>query len=123
MVLVTGGAKGLGLMIARAFVLNEASVYITSRDATSCERAAAGLNALGRGRAVAITADFYKESDVKQTVVELMKHETSKSNPLILQSVVRTLTRRQSSMCSSTTPVQTGQLLMPSSHHLGGLES
>lgn len=122
MVLVTGGAKGLGLMIARAFVLNEASVYITSRDATSCERAAAGLNALGRGRAVPITADFYKELDIKETVVELMKHETSKSNPLILQSV-RTLTRRQSSMCSSTTPVQTGQPLMPSSHHLGGLES
>ena len=35
--LVTGGSRGLGEMIARAYVENGAKVYITARRADACE--------------------------------------------------------------------------------------
>lgn len=46
-VLVTGGAKGIGRMISEGFVTNGAKVYISSRDAKACEQTAKELNALG----------------------------------------------------------------------------
>jgi NAD(P)-dependent dehydrogenase (short-subunit alcohol dehydrogenase family) len=46
-VLVTGGAKGIGRGISEGFVANGAKVYITSRDAKACEQACKELNALG----------------------------------------------------------------------------
>jgi NAD(P)-dependent dehydrogenase (short-subunit alcohol dehydrogenase family) len=46
-VLVTGGAKGIGRMISEGFVANGAKVYISSRDAKACEQACKELNALG----------------------------------------------------------------------------
>ena len=39
-VLVTGGARGIGLMIAAGFVANGAKVYIASRSVEACEAAA-----------------------------------------------------------------------------------
>lgn len=47
-VLVTGGAKGIGRMISEGFVANGAKVYISSRDAKACEKACKELNALGK---------------------------------------------------------------------------
>ena len=41
-------------MISKGFVANGAKVYIASRDAKACEKAAAELNALGRGTAYRI---------------------------------------------------------------------
>lgn len=41
--LVTGGSRGLGLLIAEAFVRSGAKVYISSRKADACDAAAAGL--------------------------------------------------------------------------------
>ena len=38
--LVTGGSRGIGFMIAKAYVENGAKVYITSRTATECQKAA-----------------------------------------------------------------------------------
>lgn len=38
--LVTGGSRGLGLLIAQGFVLQGAKVYISSRKAEACEEAA-----------------------------------------------------------------------------------
>jgi NAD(P)-dependent dehydrogenase (short-subunit alcohol dehydrogenase family) len=35
--LVTGGSRGIGLMIAESFVTNGATVYIVSRKADQCE--------------------------------------------------------------------------------------
>lgn len=46
-VLVTGGAKGIGRMISEGFVVNGARVYISSRDEKACEEACKELNALG----------------------------------------------------------------------------
>ncbi|KAI9731978.1 MAG: hypothetical protein M1834_004429 [Cirrosporium novae-zelandiae] len=74
-VLVTGGAKGIGRMISQGFVENGARVYISSRDAAACDKAVSELNALGKGTAAAIPADFYKEDDCKKLAEELAKRE------------------------------------------------
>ncbi|KAL3424647.1 short chain dehydrogenase/reductase family protein [Phlyctema vagabunda] len=75
-VLVTGGAKGIGRMISEGFVTNGAKVYISSRDAKACDKAVEELNALGKGSAHAIPADFYKVEDCKRMVDELKKRES-----------------------------------------------
>ncbi len=43
-VVITGGSRGIGLMMARGFVENGARVYITSRKVEACQKAAAELN-------------------------------------------------------------------------------
>ncbi|RHZ48952.1 putative potassium uptake transporter [Aspergillus thermomutatus] len=75
-VLVTGGAKGIGRMISEGYVTNGATVYISSRDAKACEQAAKELNAIGRGKAYAIPADFYKEEECKRLAEEIAKRES-----------------------------------------------
>ncbi|KAF1982726.1 dehydrogenase with different specificitie [Aulographum hederae CBS 113979] len=75
-VLVTGGAKGIGRMISEGFVANGAHVYISSRDASACQTACDELNALGKGKASYIAADFYDEKAVKNLAVELAKKES-----------------------------------------------
>jgi NAD(P)-dependent dehydrogenase (short-subunit alcohol dehydrogenase family) len=72
---VTGGAKGIGRMISEGFVANGAKVYISSRDAKACEAACKELNALGKGQAFAIPADFYKESECRRLAEELRSKE------------------------------------------------
>ena len=42
-VLITGSSRGIGLMIASAFVRHGANVLVTSRDPKACEEAAASL--------------------------------------------------------------------------------
>jgi NAD(P)-dependent dehydrogenase (short-subunit alcohol dehydrogenase family) len=53
---VTGGSRGIGLMIARGLVEGGARVYISSRKAEVCERVAAELSEVGE--CVAIPADL-----------------------------------------------------------------
>ncbi|KAF1848870.1 NAD(P)-binding protein [Cucurbitaria berberidis CBS 394.84] len=74
-ILVTGGAKGIGRMISEGFVQNGATVYVSSRDAKACEQACKELNALGKGKADYITADLYKEEDLTKIAEELKKRE------------------------------------------------
>jgi len=74
-VLVTGGAKGIGRMISEGFVANGATVYITARDLPACEKAVEELNALGKGKAAAIRADLYKEEDCNKLFEEFSKRE------------------------------------------------
>jgi len=45
--LVTGGTRGIGLMMARGLVANGATVYVASRKAEACEAAAKELSPLG----------------------------------------------------------------------------
>ena len=76
-VLVTGGAKGIGRMISEGFVANGAKVYITSRDARACAKACEELNALpGDGSAQYIAADFYKLEDCQNLAKKLAEKET-----------------------------------------------
>lgn len=88
MVLVTGGAKGIGRMISEGYVTNGATVYISSRDAKACEQAAKELNALGKGKAHAIPANFYKLEDVKKLAEELGKREGSKAPHLMENYII-----------------------------------
>ncbi|HBZ68277.1 MAG TPA: 3-oxoacyl-ACP reductase [Deltaproteobacteria bacterium] len=57
--LVTGGARGIGLMIARGFVDAGAKVYIASRKREECERVAAELSR--QGECIAFSADLGTE--------------------------------------------------------------
>lgn len=54
--LITGGSRGIGRMIAEAFVGDGATVYISSRKADACEAAAQELSAAG-GRCIALPQD------------------------------------------------------------------
>ena len=51
--LVTGGSRGIGEMIAKAFVERGADVIINSRKQDACERTASSLREFGRCRALA----------------------------------------------------------------------
>ena len=50
-------------------------MYISSRSAKDCEAAAAELNKLGPGKAIALPADMQKLSEVDRLVAELGKRE------------------------------------------------
>lgn len=67
--LVTGGSRGIGLMIARGFVEAGASVVISSRKASVCEEVAAELSQVGECRAV--PADLSSEDECKRLVDEV----------------------------------------------------
>src|SRR5262245_55163072 len=54
--LVTGGSRGIGLMIARGFVEAGAKVYISSRKKEVCDQVAGELSAIGQ--CVSIPADL-----------------------------------------------------------------
>ena len=71
--LVTGGSRGLGEMIARAYVANGAKVYITSRKADACHALAEELCKLGE--CVAIPADLSKMSEVDRLAMEIESRE------------------------------------------------
>ncbi|WP_052670105.1 SDR family oxidoreductase [Nitriliruptor alkaliphilus] len=62
--LVTGGARGLGAMIARGLVTAGARVLITARDRERCEEAAAELRAIGDCQA--LTVDLRGAASVRQ---------------------------------------------------------
>jgi NAD(P)-dependent dehydrogenase (short-subunit alcohol dehydrogenase family) len=68
-VVVTGGSRGIGEMIAEGFVRAGASVHITSRKADACRETAERLSALGR--CSAIPADLAEDQGVEHLVAEL----------------------------------------------------
>jgi NAD(P)-dependent dehydrogenase (short-subunit alcohol dehydrogenase family) len=65
--LVTGGSRGIGLMIARGFVEAGVKTYISSRKAEACERAAKELSKIGEciplAHDLANTAEVHKLAD------------------------------------------------------------
>ena len=71
--LVTGGSRGIGLMIARGYVAAGARVYISSRKAEACMAAAAELGKLGV--CIALPADLAKMSEVERLAAELAARE------------------------------------------------
>ncbi|KAF8938529.1 hypothetical protein EDD21DRAFT_368769 [Dissophora ornata] len=75
-VLVTGGSRGIGLMIAHGFVANGAKVYISSRSAKVCDQVAEELTKVGPGKCISIPADLQSLDEVKRLVAEIAKHES-----------------------------------------------
>ncbi|GMK56504.1 hypothetical protein CspeluHIS016_0303440 [Cutaneotrichosporon spelunceum] len=72
-VLVTGGARGIGKMIATGFVQNGAKVYISSRTAEACDAAAAELTAMGPGVCVSLPADLSDYEECQRVKAEIEK--------------------------------------------------
>jgi len=73
-VLVTGGSRGIGEMIAEGFVKNGASVTITARKAEACDKTADRLSAFGTCRS--IPCDLSSMDGVTFLAEELAKHES-----------------------------------------------
>lgn len=57
-VVVTGGSRGIGYMIAQGFVEAGAHVWISARKAEQCDEAAAALSELGPGTCTSAPADL-----------------------------------------------------------------
>ncbi|KAI9480654.1 MAG: hypothetical protein EXX96DRAFT_188061 [Benjaminiella poitrasii] len=72
-VLVTGGSRGIGKMIATGFVSAGAIVYISSRTKEACERVATELNSKGPGQCISLPANLQKLDEVYRLVQELSK--------------------------------------------------
>ncbi|MBI2710579.1 MAG: SDR family oxidoreductase [Actinobacteria bacterium] len=71
--LVTGGSRGIGLMIARGFVEAGVRVYISSRKADVCEEVAAELSK--SGECVALPADLSSEAECRRLAGEVSDRE------------------------------------------------
>lgn len=72
--LVTGGSRGIGRMIARGYVENGATVYISSRKAAVCDQVAAELSKYGTCRS--LPADLGTEAEAKRLAAELAARES-----------------------------------------------
>jgi NAD(P)-dependent dehydrogenase (short-subunit alcohol dehydrogenase family) len=72
--LVTGGATGIGRMIAEGLVRAGADIIIASRKREACEECAAALNGLGAsGSAFGIAGDVSNESGVSTLAEEVAR--------------------------------------------------
>ena len=69
--LVTGGSRGIGLMIARGFVENGACVYVASRKAEECEKVAKDLSKFGDCHGIA--ADLSTQDGARKLADEIGK--------------------------------------------------
>jgi NAD(P)-dependent dehydrogenase (short-subunit alcohol dehydrogenase family) len=67
--LVTGGSRGIGLMIARGYVEAGAKVYISSRKAEVCDEVAAELSKVGT--CISVPADLSEEAEVHRLAAEV----------------------------------------------------
>ncbi len=72
-VLVTGGSRGIGEMIARGFVEAGAIVYISSRKVEACNELAAELSKVGV--CTAIPADLSTEEECRRLASEMTARE------------------------------------------------
>ena len=70
-VLVTGGSRGIGEMIAAGFVANGAKVYISSRKAEACEATAARLAEEFGGECIALPSNLAELDGIDALVAEL----------------------------------------------------
>src|SRR5262245_35619021 len=73
--LVTGGGRGIGLMISRGLVEAGVKVYIASRKADVCEAAAAELSRIGE--CIPVPADLSREDECDRLAAEITEREPS----------------------------------------------
>ena len=71
-VIITGGGKGLGFGIAKAFAKEGANLVITGRTAATLEKAKAELEALG-AQVIYFTADGAEEDAVNSVVAQTIE--------------------------------------------------
>jgi len=71
--LVTGGSRGIGLMIARGYVEAGAKVYISSRKAEVCDEVAAELSK--SGECISLPADLATEQACNDLAAEVASRE------------------------------------------------
>eukprot|EP01104_Vermistella_antarctica_P004154 TRINITY_DN14660_c0_g1_i1.p1 TRINITY_DN14660_c0_g1~~TRINITY_DN14660_c0_g1_i1.p1 ORF type:complete len:348 (+),score=48.64 TRINITY_DN14660_c0_g1_i1:22-1044(+) len=81
-VVITGGSRGIGLMIAAGFVQNNCKVYILSRSQEACDESAKILNAKGPGTAIPIAADFSTDTECRR-IADLITSRESKVDVLV----------------------------------------
>ncbi|MEO9200497.1 MAG: SDR family oxidoreductase [Antricoccus sp.] len=74
-VLVTGGSRGIGEMIAAGFLANGAKVYISSRKAAACDATAARLAEQFGGECISIPADVANIEGIEELVRQLGERE------------------------------------------------
>src|SRR3954447_2517704 len=102
--LVTGGSRGIGLMIARGFVDAGATVYVSSRKAEVCESVAAELSA-GGGSCIALPADVSSEAGCRE-LADALGAQEDKLHVLVNNAGAtwarrwRSTTRRHGGACS-----------------------
>jgi len=70
---VTGGSRGIGLMIARGFVEAGARVYISSRKAQVCDAVAAELSEIGE--CISLPADLATEEACRQLAEQVTERD------------------------------------------------
>ena len=68
--LVTGGTRGIGMMIARGLLQAGAGVVLSSRKADACEQAVAALSEFGPVRAV--PADLSRQPECERLAAEVL---------------------------------------------------
>ena len=73
--LVTGGTRGIGMMIARGLLQAGAHVVVSSRKAEACERAVAELSEFGPVRA--IPADLSRQPECARLAAEVLAENES----------------------------------------------
>jgi NAD(P)-dependent dehydrogenase (short-subunit alcohol dehydrogenase family) len=73
--LVTGGSRGIGLMIARGYVEAGAKVYISSRKADVCDRVATELSA--SGTCLSLPGDVSTEAGARQLAAAISGRESA----------------------------------------------
>ncbi len=75
-VLVTGGSRGIGEMIAAGFLANGAKVYITSRKADACDATAARLTEVYGGECISLPANCADLVGIDDLVARLGERES-----------------------------------------------
>ncbi len=71
--LVTGGSRGIGLMIARGYIAAGAKVYISSRKADVCDAVAKDLSR--DGECISLPADLSTEAECRRLAGEIEARE------------------------------------------------
>ncbi len=74
-VVVTGGSRGIGEMIAAGFVANGAKVYISSRKAAGCDATAARLAETYGGTCISVPSDLSTMDGIDALAAALRERE------------------------------------------------
>ena len=74
--LVTGGSRGVGEMIASAYLANGAKVYITARKAEACDNKAIGLSEKYNAECISIPNNASSLEGIQELIEEINQKES-----------------------------------------------